>query len=43
MADDFKILHNPKGIKLDAKNIKIYLRAFVQSYLKRNLHSDVLF
>jgi hypothetical protein len=22
MADDFKILHNPKGIKLDAKNIK---------------------
>ena len=43
MADDFKILHNPKGIKLDAKTSKIYLQAFVQSYLKRDLHSDVLF
>jgi hypothetical protein len=43
MADDFKILHNPKGIKLDAKNIKIYSQAFVQSYLRCNLHSDVLF
>ena len=43
MADDFKTFHNPKGIKLDAKTSKIYLQAFVQSYLKRNLHSDVLF
>ena len=25
------------------KTSKIYLQAFVQSYLKRNLHSDVLF
>ena len=43
MADNFKILHNPKGIKLDAKTSKLYSQAFVQSHLKRNLHSDVLF
>tara|TARA_B110000977_G_scaffold178262_1_gene235658 strand:- start:738 stop:845 length:108 start_codon:yes stop_codon:yes gene_type:complete len=28
MADDFKILHNPKGIKLDAKNIKNIFTGF---------------
>ena len=28
MADDFKILHNPKRIKLDAKNIKNIFTGF---------------